>query len=246
MRVILFGACGRMGKELERLLSEEGSLHQVVAKVDACGGCGVYASLSQVREEADVIVDFSHHSATYALVDGARAKKLPLVIATTGHNEAELAAIRSGAEHIPVFHSANMSMGVALQLRMAKEAARIFPHADIEIVEKHHNRKLDAPSGTALLLAQGIKEVREEATFVYGRAGQHKRDPREIGIHALRMGSVIGEHDVILSTDSETFTISHVAHSRSLFAEGAISAAAFLCLQEAGLYTMKDMVGGDR
>ena len=135
-----------------------------------------------------------------------------------------------------------MSLGIALLVELAKTAARSFPDADIEIVEKHHNRKLDAPSGTALLLANAVKEVREDARFVCGRAGQAKRTPEEIGIHAIRMGNIIGEHEVIVGTDTQTITLKHEAHSRSLFAEGALAAADFLIGKGAGLYDMKSMI----
>ena len=143
---------------------------------------------------------------------------------------------------IPIFHSANMSLGIALLVELAKMTAKNFPDADIEIIEKHHNRKLDAPSGTALLLANEIREVRSNARFVYGRSGQAKRTPEEIGIHAIRMGNIIGEHEVIVGTDTQTITLKHEAHSRSLFAEGAIAAAEFLIKQPAGMYDMKSMV----
>ena len=143
---------------------------------------------------------------------------------------------------IPVFHSANMSLGIALLVELAKMTAKTFPDADIEIIEKHHNRKLDAPSGTALLLANAIKEIRTKAKLVFGRQGQAKREADEIGIHAIRMGNIVGEHEVIVGTDTQTVTLKHEAHSRALFAEGAMAAAAFLIGKPAGLYDMKRMI----
>ena len=150
--------------------------------------------------------------------------------------------ILDAAKKIPLFHSANMSLGVALLCELAKTAAKTFPDADIEIIEKHHNRKLDAPSGTALLLARAIQEIREKAFFTFGRQGQAKRIPDEIGIHAIRMGNIVGEHEVIVGTDTQTITLKHEAHSRALFAEGAITAAAFLVGKDAGLYDMYSMI----
>ena len=150
--------------------------------------------------------------------------------------------IDAAAKKIPIFHSANMSLGVALLVELAKITAKTFPDADIEIIEKHHNRKLDAPSGTALLLANAIKEIRTKAKLIFGRSGQAKRETDEIGVHAIRMGNVIGEHEVIVGTDTQTVTLKHEAHSRALFAEGAIAAAEFLIGKPAGMYDMKSMI----
>lgn len=243
MKIIVNGASGRMGREVVRLLEEGYRGASLCARVDAFAKeDGVYTSLDEVTDTADVIVDFSNHAATPALVAYAVKTKTPLVLATTGHTEEELSAIYEAAKSVPVFFSANMSLGVALLCRLAKEAAALYPDADIEIVETHHNRKLDAPSGTALMLAAAIEEVREDTRRVLGRSGQAKREKNDIGIHAIRMGNVVGEHEIHIGTDTETITLSHKAHSRSLFAEGAIVAAAFLVGQAAGLYQMKDML----
>ena len=150
--------------------------------------------------------------------------------------------IDEAAKSVAIFRSANMSIGVAILADFAKRAAALMPDADIEIVEKHHNQKLDAPSGTALMLANEIKEAKTDAVFVCGRYGHQKRTEKEIGIHALRMGGVIGEHEVILSTPTETITLGHEAHTRALFADGALVAAAFLVGKPAGIYTMKDII----
>ncbi|MBO7151042.1 MAG: 4-hydroxy-tetrahydrodipicolinate reductase [Clostridia bacterium] len=243
MKIAVFGALGHMGREVCTALEKGYGGHTLAARIDAFGDKDVFSSLSACTVEADAVVDFSHHSAVTALLDDARAKKLPVVIATTGHTEAEQAAIEGAAKEIPVFYAANMSVGVALLVKLAKEAARAMPDADIEIIEKHHNRKLDAPSGTALMIANALKEVREETQFVFGRGGQAKREKSEIGIHAVRMGNVVGEHEVILCTDSQTITLTHQAHSRALFAEGALVAADFIAKQKPGLYSMKDMLG---
>ena len=245
MNVLLCGFNGHMGKEVAALCAAGYRGAALVAGVDiaeSAASVPVYTDFSAIKEKAEVIVDFSHHSAVFALLDYAKSKNIPVVVATTGHNEAELAAIEAAAGEIPVFFSANMSYGVALLLELAKKTAAALPEAEIEIIEKHHDRKLDAPSGTALMLANGIMEVRPEAFTVMGRSGHAPRTKAEIGIHSLRMGNVVGEHEVIVATQNQTITLKHEAHSRALFAEGALCAAAFLVGKEKGLYSMKDMV----
>ena len=241
MRIIVNGACGRMGRELIRLIGENSRL-ELTAKVDAKGdGVEVLTDLT-AAPEADVIIDFSHHSAVSALLDAAEARNCPVVIATTGHDAAELDRIHAAAERIPVFYSGNMSVGVAQLCRMARETARLFPEADIEIVEIHHKHKADAPSGTAKMLFNAVKEVRPEAEMVCGRSGMQPRTPNEVGVHSLRMGEVVGIHEVHICTATQTITLKHEAHSRALFAEGAICAAEFLIHQGAGFYDMKSLI----
>ncbi len=238
--VILHGAAGRMGKEMEAAVLRSETL-RVVAKVDASGAEGCLSSLDEYEGAADVIVDFSHHAATPALTSYAVRRQIPLLVATTGQTEEETKMIGEAAEKVAVFHSANMSLGVALLAELAKRAAAGMPDADIEIVETHHNRKLDAPSGTALMLANVIRRVRERARFVIGRTGG-KREKDDIGIQSVRRGNIVGIHEIMISTDNETLTIKHEAHSRALFADGAVAAANFLAGKPAGLYTMEDMV----
>ena len=244
MKILIHGIMGHMGREVLRLC--ECGYH------GATGAIGVdrsgkipevecYTSLDEATG-ADVIIDFSHHTAIKDLCAYAIKTKTPLVVATTGHDESELDAIRAAAEVIPVFFSANMSLGVALLVELAKTAARAMPDAEIEIIEKHHNRKLDAPSGTALMVANEIKRVRPKSTFTLGRSGMAKRVPGEIGIHAIRMGNIVGEHEVIVGTDTQTITLKHEAHSRALFAEGAIVAADFLVKHPKGLYALQDII----
>ena len=180
------------------------------------------------------------------MIDYAVTNNIPLVICTTGHTEEELADIEAASEVIPIFHSANMSLGVAALADLAKKAAAIFPNADIEIVEKHHNQKLDAPSGTALMIANKIKEERENATYIYGRGGHRKREQNEIGIHAIRLGNVIGEHEIMINTGNETITLKHEAHDRALFADGALFAAEFVLNMPNGLYCMDDVVKSEK
>ena len=242
-RLILFGAAGRMGKEVEAAAEKAGDI-EIVARVDVSGADGCFPSLDQVRETADVIVDFSHHAATRVLTDYAVRKKIPLLIATTGQTDEELGMIRAASDAIPVFFAANYSLGIAALIRCAKEIVKLYPDADIEIVEKHHNRKLDAPSGTALSIARALSSVRKgETAFTFGRGGQMKRQKNEIGIHAVRLGNIVGEHEVLIGTDNETITLKHEAHSRALFADGALAAARFLAGREPGLYAMTDLVG---
>lgn len=239
--VIVCGALGRMGHEVIQLLREDEEYFQVIP-VDLAGGTGIYTTLQGYSGPADVVVDFSHHSSIWEIMSYCETRELPVVVATTGHTEEELARIARGAEHIPVFHSANMSVGVALLARLVKQAAAIFRGCDVEIIEKHHNRKVDAPSGTALLLADVIKQEQPDAEYIYGRRGISKRKPNEIGIHALRMGNVAGEHEVIFATDSQIISLKHEAQDRALFAEGAIAAMNFIVGKPKGLYHMEHLL----
>ncbi len=165
-----------------------------------------------------------------------------MVIATTGHTEQELNLIHKASASVPVFFSANMSVGIALLVKLAKITAAAMPGAEIEIIEKHHDRKLDAPSGTAVMLANELKTVRPNSRIVAGRSGHGKREREDIGIHAIRMGNIVGEHEVIFGTDNQTITLKHEAHDRALFADGAATAAAFLVGKPAGLYDMHSLL----
>ena len=246
MKILLSGIGGHMGREVLRLTKEGCRGIETAAGVDAFleEDLGVPCAPTFARACADVdcIVDFSHHSLTHDLLDFAVAHSLPVVLATTGQTAEEREAIETAARKIPVFFAANYSLGIALLIELAKKSAALLPEAEIEIIEKHHDRKLDAPSGTALAIADAIKSVKPEAFTVCGRSGQGKRTKEEIGIHAIRMGNIVGEHEVILGTGSQTLTLKHEAHSRALFAEGALAAAAFLSGKAAGLYSMTDMV----
>ena len=239
MEVIVNGALGRMGRQVCHLLEED---RIPVAAVDRAGGSGIYQNLFDYTGSADVVIDFSNHAGVGEL-DYCKARKLPLVAATTGYTPEEFAQLEEAAKTIPIFQSYNMSVGVALLARLVKQAAAIFGGCDVEIIEAHHNRKADAPSGTALLLAEAVQEKRPEAELVLGRSGQGKRSPNEIGIHALRMGNVVGEHEVIFATDNQTISLKHQAHDRALFAEGALPAANFIVKQAPGFYHMDDLLG---
>lgn len=246
MKIILNGFSGRMGAAVLEVASNGYMDSEIVAGVDLIvkdGDIPCYKSFSDIKEKADCIIDFSNHASIKAVADYAVSASLPLVVSTTGHTEEEKEIIRKASESVPVFYSANMSMGVALLCRMATLAAKTLPGADIEIVETHHNRKLDAPSGTALMLANAIKSVRENARFVFGRHGMAKREQDEITVHAVRRGNIVGIHEVLVSTDYETITIKHEAHSRTLFAEGAIAAADYIIGKNPGLYDMNSLIG---
>jgi len=203
-----------------------------------------YVALADYDGPADCIVDFSHHSLTPALTAYAAARRLPLVIATTGQTPEELAAIREAAKTVPVLFASNFSLGIVVLTALAKQAAKAFPEADIEIVEAHHNRKLDVPSGTALTLAQAVQSVRPGSRLVIGRHENGRRDPADIGVHSLRMGNVVGVHEIHICTDTQTLTLRHEAHDRALFAEGALTAAQWVVTMEPGLYDMQSILNG--
>ncbi len=246
MRILVSGLCGHMGNEVAKLAAEGYRGAELVAGVDFCNAAAASipcaSSFDDAETNVDCIIDFSHHSCTNALLDFAVRNQLPLVLATTGQTDEERAAITAAAKEIPLFFAANFSMGVALLIELAKKTAAAMPEAEIEIIEKHHDRKIDAPSGTALAIASAITEVRPAATVNCGRSGQAKRTKEEIGIHAIRMGHILGEHQVIIGTPNQTITLKHEAHSRALFAEGALAAAEFLCGKRPGLYDMKSMI----
>ncbi len=245
MNIILHGSTGQMGRAVDALVASGTVGGEIVARVspdylELSQGC--YRSLSEYDGPADVVIDFSHHSATLSLLDYCLARSLPIVLCTTGQTEEEKDAICKAAETIPIFRSANMSLGVALLAELSRRAASLFPDADIEIVETHHNRKLDVPSGTALMLADAIKEARPQAKNLVGRHENGKRTQEEIGIHSLRLAGEVGKHEVILSNGKETITLTHKAESRALFATGALRAALFLAGKPAGLYNMTDLL----
>ena len=241
MNIIINGAGGRMGKALRAMLEKKG--FAAAALIDPfVQEDGMLTSLAEYSGQADCIIDFSNHAGTPALLDYALTRKLPVVICTTGHTPGELDSISNAAEQIPVFRSGNMSLGIAVLTQLVKDAAKMFPDADIEIVESHHNQKLDVPSGTALMLAHSVQEVRQDATLLIGRHENGKRTAQEVGIHSLRMGNTVGIHEVIINTGTQILTLKHEAQDRSLFAEGALSAAQFLVRQKPGLYNMDDIV----
>lgn len=241
-RVLVYGALGRMGSLVVNAVERAEDM-TLAAAVDVYAREGaVAAELETVTAPVDVVIDFSHHTLTPGLLNWCVQRGVPVVLCTTGHDEREKAAVAEAAKKIPLFFSANMSMGIAALTELARRAAALFPEADIEIVEAHHNKKLDAPSGTALMLAHAIEEVRPGARLNPGRSGMGKREKNEIGIHAIRMGALPGTHAVLISTDTQTLTLKHEAHDRALFADGALTAARYLTGKAPGLYDMKSLL----
>ena len=239
MKAIVCGANGAMGQLI--LASLGGDAYKV--SLDGMNGVPkTFEELGAVA--ADVIIDFSHHSAIAEVLSYAKANHMAVVVGTTGHTEDEKALIFEAANHIPVFYSGNMSLGIAVLCNLAKQAAAAFPDADIEILEIHHNRKVDAPSGTAKMLFEAVKEVRPNATANCGRSGEGKRTKDEIGISALRMGNVVGIHEVHICTPSQTLVLRHEAANRAMFADGAVAAAKFLVGKPAGHYNMTHFLEG--
>ena len=239
MKAVICGANGAMGKLICELLGNE-----VVGKVSLDGENAVPRTFSELgKVEADVVLDFSHHTAVADVLEYAKSIGAAAVIGTTGHTPEERTLISAAAREIPVFYSGNMSLGIAFLCRLARDAAKFFPDADIEIVEIHHTRKVDAPSGTAHMLFDAIKAVRPEAVEHCGRAGEGKRTKEEIGISSLRLGSVVGVHEVHIHTGTQHLTLKHEALTRAMLAEGAVDAARFMVGKAAGLYNMESILG---
>ena len=239
MRAVICGANGAMGKLICGILGEE-----VVGKVSIDGENGVprtFDDLGPLR--ADVVIDFSHHTAAPEVIRYAKAIGAAAVIGTTGHTPEEKALIQAAAKDIPVFYSGNMSLGIAVLCRLAREAAGYFPDADIEIVEVHHNRKVDAPSGTAHMLFEAIHQVRPNAVEHCGRSGEGKRTKDEIGVSSLRLGSTVGIHEVMIHTGTQCLTLKHEAVTRAMLADGAVDAARFMVGKPRGMYNMESLLG---
>ena len=242
MIVVVNGAGGRLGQEVLKAAKSAG--HSVVA-VDKSGVSPeevTYRDLAEYAGAADVVIDFSSHLATEELTSYVVKRDLPLVLATTGQTADEKEMIYRAAKEVPLFFSANMSFGVALLVSLVKKAASLLPDDDIEIVETHHNHKADAPSGTALMIANAISDTLGGREIVKGRNGIAKREKGEIGISSIRIGSVVGKHEVLFGDGTETLTITHEAHDKALFASGALRAATFLMGKKAGLYDMQSLV----
>lgn len=238
MRAVVCGAGGAMGRLICQLLGD-----RLVGKVSLDRGNGSVATFAELGDvQPDTVIDFSHHSAVAEVLRYAEEKGCSAVIGTTGHTPEEKAQIAEAAKRLPVFYAGNVSLGIAVLCRLAKQAAAAFPDADIEIVETHHTRKVDAPSGTAWMLFEAIRSVRPEAVANCGRSGEGKRDKREIGIHALRLGNVTGIHEVHICTQNQRLVLRHEAQTREMLAEGAVSAAAFMEGRSAGLYDMESIL----
>ncbi len=248
-KMIMHGCNGRMGHVIVDLVKEDADI-EVVAGVDAFGENSydfpVFKSLDECNVAADVIVDFSNASAVNGLLDYCVAHQIPVVLCSTGLSPEQLDKVKEASAKVAVLKSANMSVGVNALLKVLKEVSPLFAAAgfDIEIVEKHHNQKLDAPSGTAIALADSINEsLNNEYEYVYDRSTRREKRPqKEIGISAVRGGTIVGDHDVIFAGHDEVVTLSHRAYSRAIFGKGAIQAAKFLAGKAAGMYDMADVL----
>lgn len=244
--IILCGVNGRMGRAIEDMCKSD-DRYTIVAGVDINLGIPhefpTVPDISLLDCKADAIVDFSHHSMAKPLCDYAIKTGTPVIFCTTGYTEEELKLIEKASEKVAVFRSGNMSLGINLLIELSKKATRILDGFDIEIIEKHHNQKLDAPSGTALMIADGIKSIRQSSNYVYDRTKvRQKRDENEIGIHSVRAGSIVGEHEVLFGGRNENITISHSALSREVFADGALKAAEYIKGKCAGMYNMSNVL----
>lgn len=247
-RIIITGANGKMGKVLQSIIANREDC-EIVAGVDLNtadnGVFPIYASISEVKETADAVIDFSNPVLLDDLLAYSKSTKTPLVIATTGYNDDQKEKIIDASKTCPIFFTYNMSMGINLLANLAKKATEILgSDFDIEIVEKHHNQKIDAPSGTALMLADAICEVTPQPMkYEYDRhSKREKRTKNEIGLHAVRGGTIVGEHEIIFAGRDEIITLSHSARSKEIFAVGAVNAAVYMCGKDAGMYDMKELI----
>lgn len=249
INVLISGANGRMGKKVY----QECMLSQTVTPV--CGvdlvedfsnpNFPIYSDIHSVKEKIDVIIDFSAPASLDGVLTFAKANGCASVLCSTGYTNEHVEKIKTASKELALFRSANMSLGVNVLIDLVKKAADALYGLDIEIIEKHHNQKVDAPSGTALMLADAIKSVQTEKYYTYGRQGQvGKRDKNEIGIHAIRGGNIVGDHDVIFAGNSETITLSHQATDRAVFAVGAVRAAEYIAKKTSGLFDMTDLING--
>ncbi|MBM7870050.1 4-hydroxy-tetrahydrodipicolinate reductase [Clostridium pascui] len=247
VKILLNGCNGRMGQMISHTSLSFNNL-EIVAGVDINTSVNssypIFSKLEDCDVEFDVVLDFSSVKSLDSLLSFCIPKNLPLVLCTTGYTQEQLEEIKKASEKIPVFKSANMSIGINIVNNILKQiSSKLFKDFDIEIIEKHHNQKLDSPSGTALLLANSIKDsIQEETEFVYGREGIAKREKKEIGIHAVRGGSIVGDHDVVFAGSGEIIEIRHSAISREVFAVGALRASEYMYKKAPGMYDMDDVL----
>lgn len=250
VKVIMHGCNGHMGQVVSAMATADPEV-EIVAGIDLVdnreNGYPVFTDIWSCQTEADVVIDFCSAKATDVLLEYCADRKLPVVLCTTGLSEEQLKKVEDTSKKVAVLKSANMSLGINLLMKLVKEAAQTLAAAgfDMEIVEKHHRLKVDAPSGTALALADSINEGLDQAYhYTYDRSQRReKRDPKEIGISAVRGGTIVGEHDVIFAGEDEVITFQHTAYSKNIFAKGAIQAAKYLAGKEPGWYQMGDVIG---
>ncbi|MBR4072382.1 MAG: 4-hydroxy-tetrahydrodipicolinate reductase [Clostridia bacterium] len=246
-KILLVGACGKMGAAVAGCVNEDNDL-KIVGGVDYAEKLldfPVFHDFGKVNVEADVIIDFSNPALLDDILNYSKEKSIPAVIATTGYSDEQIKKIHNASKEIPIFFTFNMSLGVNLLCSLAKRAAEILGNNfDVEIIEKHHNQKIDAPSGTAIMLANAVNEAFDDRLYYeYDRhSKRQKRTKNEIGIHSIRGGTIVGEHDVIFAGHDEVITLSHSASSKGVFAAGAVKAAKFIVGKNAGLYEMKDIL----
>lgn len=249
VRIIMNGCNGHMGQVISNLVAQD-SQAQITAGVDIADNgkneYPVFTELEKCQVETDVMIDFSSAKATDQVLAYCREKKLPLVLCTTGLSEEQLAKVEETAKETAVLRSANMSLGINMLLKLLQDAAKILATAgyDMEIVERHHNLKVDAPSGTALALADSLNEAMDgQYHYVFDRSQKReKRESKEIGISAVRGGTIVGDHEVIFAGPDEVIEFKHTAYSKAVFGKGAVEAAKFLKGQPAGLYNMSDVI----
>lgn len=246
-KIILCGANGKMGHVIQSVVAGRDDC-EIVAGVDInteSNGFPVYSTFGEIKETADVIIDFSNPALLDSMLAFSENKKIPVVIATTGYDDKQKKQIEKASEKCAVFFTYNMSMGINLLANLAKKATEVLgSDFDIEIVEKHHNQKIDAPSGTALMLADAIcEEIDDNMKYEYDRhSKREKRSKNEIGIHSVRGGTIVGEHEIIFAGRDEIITLSHSARSKEIFAVGAVNAAVFMSGKDSGMYSMKDLI----
>lgn len=247
-RIAVCGCCGKMGRVITELVSGRDDL-EICCGIDLTGekygDFPVYKKISDMAEKPDVLIDFSRPSLLDDLLEYCMTNGTPVVIATTGYTDEEIVKINKAAEQIPVFFTFNMSLGINLMAELAKKATEVLGgQFDIEIIEKHHNQKVDAPSGTAIMLANSINaELGNSHSLVYDRHSvRQKRSKKEIGIHSVRGGTIVGEHEIIFAGRDEVFSMKHEAHSKEIFAVGAVNAAVFMVGKPAGMYDMKELI----
>lgn len=249
VKVLMHGCNGRMGQVISRMVAETEGM-ELAAGVDRYMGrenpYPVFESIDECDVPVDVVIDFSNAAAADELLEACEKKQLPVVLCTTGLSEEQIQKVKAASEKVAVLRSANMSLGVNLLLKLLQDAAKVLAPAgfDIEIVEKHHNQKVDAPSGTAIAMADSINESLNRAyTYNYDRSSERKkREKNEIGIVAVRGGNIVGEHEVIYAGEDEVIEFKHTAYSKAVFAKGAVAAAGFLAGREPGLYDMSDVI----
>lgn len=249
MDIVICGCRGRMGQAVVKAANDFDDINVVAGidiKEDLSGEYPIYSDINKIHGNFDVIIDFSNPAFLKSLLSYAAEKKIPAVICTTGFSDEQTEEIKKASKTVPILYSRNMSLGINLLVELSKIAAKILGEDfDVEIIERHHNKKIDAPSGTALMLAEEISgEMPEKSEFIYDRSKERKpRAKNEIGIHSVRAGTIAGDHDVIFAGNKEIITLSHHAESREIFAVGALRAAQYLAkVKDAGFYTMKDVI----